>query len=381
MFNSFIDLVRDIYNTSQDIPLHYPQFLGNEKRYVNEAIDSSYVSSIGEFVTAFEIAIARYIGAKHAIATVNGTAALHIALLMAGVEKEDKVLTQSFSFAATTNAIHYCNAQPVFIDIDRKSMSMCPKTLAEYLSDNCEVRDDGFCWHIESEKRVKACLPMHTFGFPGEIKQLSDICNNYNIDLVEDSAESLGSFSSGKHTGTYGLVSALSFNGNKIITTGGGGMIITDDDVLARNAKHMTTTSKKINHWNWEHDEVGYNYRMPNLNAALGLGQIELLDKYLVEKRLLAERYSNWFSDKSIKFFSERNDTTANYWLNVVLADDLEMRDSFLKETNAAGIQTRAAWVPSHALKFNQGFEKTDLSNTQWLYERLVNIPSSPVID
>jgi len=381
MFKSFIDLVREIYGTSEEIPLHQPQFLSNEKKYLLEAIDSTYVSSIGEFVIRFENAIAEYVGVQHAIATVNGTAALHMALKLVGVNNSDKVITQSLTFAATTNAIHYCNAEPVFIDVEKETMSLSPQKLEEYLVTNCEMRDDGFCWHIKSEKKITACLPMHTFGFPAEIDRLQVICDEYNINLVEDAAESLGSFHNKKHTGSFGLVSALSFNGNKIVTTGGGGMIITDNNKLAKMARHITTTAKVINQWSWEHDQIGYNYRMPNLNAALGMGQIEILDKYLISKRDIAEQYSSWFKNSPLEFFSERLESRANYWLNTVIAENLEMRDLFLKETNENGIHARAAWKPSHQLAFNQSYETTDLSNTNWLFERIVNIPSTPILD
>lgn len=382
MFKSFIELVRDIYNTSDYIPLHEPTFIGNERKYVLEALDSTFVSSIGEFVNNFENYVAEYTGNNFAIATVNGTAALHVALKLAGVENKDQVITQSLSFVATSNAIHYCNAEPIFIDVNKATLSLCPEKLEEYLDQNCEVREDGFCWSINSNKRVMACLPMHTFGFPASLNRIKKICDEYNISLVEDAAESLGSFYKEKHTGTSGSLSIFSFNGNKIITTGGGGMIVTDDEEIAIKAKHITTTSKVIEKWKWSHDEIGFNYRLPNINAAIGLAQMEMLDRFLESKRKIASVYSDWFrdTDTSMYFFQERNETKANYWLNTIIAEDRKLRDIFLEETNSNKINTRACWQPMNQLAFNKNAASSDLSNTEWLYDRLINIPSSPII-
>ena len=281
MFKDFIALVREIYKTNDFIPLHEPRFLGNEKEYLMDTIDSTFVSSVGKYVDDFEIAVANYTGAAYAVATVNGTAALHIALLVAGVKNGDEVITQSLTFVATCNAIRYCNADPVFIDVSKKTLGLSAESMSRFLEENCEIRDDGYCWNKTTGKVVRACVPMHTFGFPVELDEINNLCNRYNISLVEDAAESLGSTYKEKHTGTVGRVAAISFNGNKIITSGGGGMLLTSDKALAQKVKHITTTAKVRHKWAFEHDEVGFNYRLPNVNAALGLAQIESLPKIL----------------------------------------------------------------------------------------------------
>ena len=272
-------------STTGFIPLHEPQFRGSEKKYLLEAIDSTFVSSVGKFVVQFEQKVAEYTGAKHAIATVNGTAALHIALKLTGVENNNEVITQSLTFVATCNAIRYCGATPLFLDVDRSTLGLSAKSVKNFLSQHSEIREDGFCWNKTSNNKISACLPMHTFGFPVELDKIKTVCDQYKIPLVEDAAESLGSLYHEKHTGTIGKLAVLSFNGNKIITTGGGGMILTNDDQLAKRAKHITTTAKIPHQWEFIHDEIGYNYRLPNLNAALGVAQMELLPEYIKNER------------------------------------------------------------------------------------------------
>ena len=381
MYESFIAFVRDLYKTSDFIPLHEPQFLGNEKEYLLEAVDSTYVSSVGHCVETFENTLANYTGVKHAIATVNGTAALHVALKLADVREQDQVITQSLNFVAVCNAIYYCNGEPIFLDVNKESLSLCPDRLEEFLSEYCDVRNDGTCWNKKDDRPVRACVPMHTFGFPADLDRLKEICDAYNIILIEDSAESLGSFYKHKHTGSVGKLSILSFNGNKIITTGGGGMVLTNNDALAHQARHLTTTAKILKGWSWQHDQIAFNYRLPNLNAALGIGQMENITKYLDSKRKIANKYHNWGNENSLQFVKEQEDTKANYWLNTIIAENREARDIFLKETNENNIGTRPAWKPMHKLNFNKNAVFSDLQNTEWLYDRLVNVPSSPIVN
>ena len=380
MFSNFISFVRDIYSTKDYIPLHAPQFNGNEKKYIENAIDSTFVSSVGEFVNKFEKLVQEFTGVKYAIATVNGTAAMHIALKISGVKRDTEVITQSLTFVATCNAIRYCGAIPVLIDVEKSTLSMSPQNLQDFLDKNCEVREDGFCWNHSSNRRISACLPMHTFGHPAQIEEIERICSLFNINLVEDAAESLGSFYKGKHTGSFGKVSAISFNGNKIITSGGGGMILTNDKNLAQKAKHLTTTAKIPNILSFDHDEVGYNYRLPNLNAALGVAQMESLSEYLKSKRDVAIKYQNWGRDNEVLFFTEHADSSSNYWLNCVITENEKTRDLMLKVTNDNSIMTRPIWKPMHKLLMYQNCQKTDLSNTEWLYSRVVNVPSSPIL-
>lgn len=379
MIESLIQLIREIYSTKENIFLHEPRFIGNEKKNVLKAIESGFVSSVGEMVNEFEKKIAEYLGAKYAIATVNGTAALHLALKSIGVNHNDEVIVQPLTFVATCNAIHYCNAAPVFVDVNKETLSLCPNSLLEFLENSCELRDDGNTWNKTTNRIVRACLPVHTFGFPADLEELKKICDKFNLKLIEDTAESLGSLYKGQHTGTVGDIAAFSFNGNKIITTGGGGMLVTNNESLALTARHLSTTAKLSHEWLTRHDQIGYNYRLPNLNAAIGLAQLELLPKFIVEKRKIAERYQDWGRDQGVRFFSERENTTANYWLNTLIANDREHRDLILRKTNDSGIMTRAAWEPMHKLPINKEFSKRELANTEWLYERIVNVPSGIV--
>ena len=375
--NEFIKFVQELYSTTDFIPLHAPQFIGNEKKYLLETIDSTFVSSIGKFVDQFENRIAEYTGANYAVATVNGTDALHIALKLSGVEFNSEVITQSLTFVATCNAIKYCGAKPLFVDVDKSTLGLSAESLEEFLQQNTEIRDDGFCWNRDSNRKISACLPVHTFGFPVELDKIKIICEKYNIALVEDAAESLGSFYHKKHTGIFGKLSALSFNGNKIITTGGGGMILTNDEQLAKNAKHITTTAKIPHQWEFNHDKIGYNYRLPNLNAALGVAQMESLSGYLKNKRETAGRYQEWCENYNIEFVIERHNTKTNYWLNTIIMQDKKNRDRFLKEVNNNNIMVRPVWTLMHKLLINQDCQHSDMSNTEWLADRIVLVPSS----
>lgn len=375
MFNHVVKFIRETYDTNEFLPLHEPVFWGNEKEYLNECIDSTFVSSVGKFVDQFENMVAEFTGAKYAIATVNGTAALQVALQLVGVEESTEVITQPLSFIASCNAISYCRAKPVFIDVDKDTMGLSPESLLIFLIEHTEQRDDG-CNNKITNKRISAVLPMHTFGHSCRIDEIAMICDQYNIVLVEDAAESLGSYYKDRHTGTFGQISAFSFNGNKTITTGGGGMIVTNDKVLAKKAKHLTTTAKIPHRYEYRHDEIGYNYRLPNINAALGCAQMETLELILSNKRELAELYKNFFEDTEIDFIQETADSRANYWLNAVVLENKEERELFLETTNEAGIMTRPIWQLMNRLEMFKDCQVEDLTNSYWLEERVVNIPS-----
>ena len=377
MYKKFVHFVRELYQTNDLIPLHAPQFRGNEKQYLLDTIDSSFVSSVGAYVDQFEERIAEYTGAKYAIATVNGTSALHIALKLAGVEPNTEVITQSLTFVATCNAIRYCQADPLFVDVDMDTMGLSPDSLTAFLDEYAEIRDDGCCWNKISNKKITACLPMHAFGFPVRLDEIDKICQQYHIALVEDAAESLGSCYKGKHTGILGKTAAISFNGNKIITTGGGGIVLTNNAEIAKRAKHITTTAKVPHKWAFDHDEIGYNYRLPNLNAALGVAQMELLPSFLTEKRTIATAYQQWGSEHGVQFAHEPHNTKANYWLSTLITEDKQARDEWLKQTNELGVMTRPAWTPMHQLAINNDALCADMSNTTHLFNRLVNVPSS----
>ena len=377
MFEDFISFVRDLYGTNDHIPLHEPRFIGNEKNYLLDTLDTTFVSSVGEYVNRFEQKISEYTGVKHAIATVNGTAALHISLKLAGVVEGVEVITQSLTFVAVSNAIHYCGGYPIYVDVDKSTMGLSHESLKNFLQENCEVRDDGYCWNKLTGRKIIACVVMHTFGFPSRIKDIKNCCDNFNLKLIEDSAESLGSFYNEKHTGWYGQVSSLSFNGNKIITTGGGGMILTNDENIAKKAKHITTTAKKEHKWNFDHDLVGFNYRLPNLNASLGLAQLECIEKFLDSKLKVAHAYIQWGKDNDTDFFEKFPDTKPNYWLNIIITKDKSERDLMLEETNKNDISTRPVWIPMHQLEINKRNAKSEMVNTEWLADRIVCVPSS----
>ena len=378
MYETAIDFIRSIYGSERVIPLHEPRFIGNEKKYLNDCIDSTFVSSTGKFVDEFEEKIAKYTGAKYAVATSNGTSALHIALLLANVAKNDEVITQPLTFVATCNAISYCGADPVFIDVDKDTMGLSPSALQTFLEKNTTVTGQQ-CVNNNTGKIIKACVPMHAFGHPCRIDDIKDICYKYKILLIEDAAESLGSFYKDKHTGTFGQMGVISFNGNKIITGGSGGCVITDNEILAKRAKHLTTTAKVPHKWEYIHDMIGYNYRMPNLNAALIVAQLEQLDKFLSSKRSLANAYKEFFKNSDIRFVTEPENSKSNYWLNAILLKNKEQRDSFLNETNSKGVMTRPIWTLMNKLSMFKDSQCGDLSNAEWLEKRVVNIPSGVI--
>jgi perosamine synthetase len=353
--------------------------MGNEKKYLNECIDSTFVSSVGKFVDEFEEKIADYVGANFAVATSSGTSALHVALLIANVTENDEVISQPLTFVATCNAISYCGASPIFIDIDKDTMGLSPSALHEFLEKNTSIKNQQ-CINNKTGRVIKACVPMHTFGHPCKIDEIKDICNKYHIALIEDAAESLGSYYKNKHTGTFGQMGVMSFNGNKIITAGGGGCIITDDETLAKKAKHLTTTAKVPHKWKYTHDMIGYNYRMPNLNAALLVAQLEQLDGFLENKSLLANKYKEFFKKSDIVFVTELENSKSNYWLNTIILKDGQQRDLLLDEANSKGIMLRPIWVLMNKLPMFKESQCGDLSNADWLEQRVVNIPSSVVI-
>ena len=371
-----VEFIQSIYKSKEFIPLHEPKFIGNEKKYLNDCIDSTFVSSVGKYVDRFEKEFALHVGSKYAVATVNGTAALHISLLLADVQRDDEVITQPLTFIATCNAISYCGAKPVFIDVDRDTMGLSPQSLKNFLEENCEIVHEK-CINKTTNKTIKACVPMHTFGHPCKIDEIKEICDKWYMTLVEDAAESLGSYYKQKHTGTFGKVGAFSFNGNKIITSGGGGVIVTDDENLAKKAKYITTTAKIPHPYEYAHDEIGYNYRMPNLNAALLVAQLEQLDKFLKNKRELAEKYKKFFSaSRDIKFVKEPKNVSSNYWLQAVILKDLQTRDEFLEFTNKNGIMTRPIWKLMNELEMFKDAQCANLDNAKYLEQRVVNISS-----
>ncbi|GAB1469044.1 hypothetical protein MASR2M64_18170 [Candidatus Cloacimonadota bacterium] len=443
-YQPIIDFIRGLYPNRDFIPLHEPHFAGNEKKYMLDCIDTTFVSSVGKYVDKFEEMIREFTGAKYAVATVNGTAALHIALLLAGVQRNDLVITQPLTFIATCNAISYCGAEPVFIDIDRKTLGLSAEALESWLSENSVIAEkDGMLQSyylpqistnersqiltntslyigkketneelqkslenslvsntqnklsqtakpsfvpicdlsfvkIRGLKRISACVPMHTFGQPCEIERIVEVCKRYHIPVVEDSAESIGSYYKGQHTGTFGKLGVLSFNGNKTITTGGGGMIITNDDELGKLAKPITTTAKIPHPWKFEHDMVGYNYCLSNINAALGCAQMELLPGILKNKRQTAHRYQEYFQDNpDIEFMAEPKDSISNYWLNAILLKNQAERDIFLQQTNDNRVMTRPAWILMNQLEMFQNSIRSDLKVSIEIANRLINIPSS----
>lgn len=376
-YKQIIDFIRDLYSSSDFVPLAVPKFIGNEKKYLNECIDTTFVSSVGKFVDRFEEEMARYTGAKRAVVCVSGTNALHMALMLAGVERDDEVLTQALTFIATCNALSYIGAHPVFLDVDVKTMGLSPDAVKEWLAKNAEIRN-GQCYNKRTGRRVKACVPMHTFGHPVRLDELVAVCEEYHIELVEDAAESIGSLYKGKHTGTFGKIGALSFNGNKTITTGGGGMLLFNDEELGAYAKHLTTQAKIPHRWEFRHDHIGYNYRMPNINAAIGCAQLEHIEEYVADKRATAAAYRDYFSRMDgIEFFVEPENTRSNYWLNAVLLPNREEQQAFLQYTNDNGIMTRPIWELMNRLPMFENCETDHLTNTQMFADRVVNIPSS----
>jgi len=375
-FLSVINFIKSLYKKKSFIPLHEPRFIGNEIKYLNECVKSTFVSSVGKFVDEFEDKIAKYTGAKYAIATTNGTSAIHTSLILAEVDQNCEVLTQSLNFVASSNAISYCKAKPVFIDVDMDTMGLSPKALKIFLEKNTTIKNKH-CINKLTNKVIKACVPMHSYGHPCKVDEIKKICDDYNIFLVEDAAESLGSFYKGLHTGTYGQIGVISFNGNKIITAGGGGCIITNDENLAKKAKHLTTTAKIPHKWDFNHDMIGYNYRMPNLNAALLIAQLEKLNEFLSNKRILAQKYETFFKSINYSFFKEPKESKSNYWLNSIVLKDKKQRDQFLEFSNSNGVMTRPVWLLMNKLQMFKNSQCDNLKNSKWLEDRVINIPSS----
>ena len=377
MLQKIVNFVHELYNMNDFVPLSVPKFIGNEKKYLNECIDTTFVSSVGKFVDRFENDMAAFTGAKRAVVCVSGTNALHMSLMMAGVERDDEVLTQALTFIATCNALSYIGAHPVFIDVDKSTMGLSPDAIRDWLCKNAEIKD-GLCFNKNSGRRIKACVPMHTFGHPVRIEELAQVCEEYHIELVEDAAESIGSKYKGKHTGTFGKVGAISFNGNKTITTGGGGMMLFQDEELGNMAKHITTQAKVPHRWEFRHDHIGYNYRMPNINAALGCAQLEYIDKLIASKREVAAAYAEFFKNvDGIDFFVEPENCFSNYWLNAVITESKEKQLEFLQYTNDNGVMTRPIWELMNRLPMFENCEHDSLANTIWFADRVVNIPSS----
>lgn len=395
IFKEVIQFIRTIFNQPiGPIPLHAPVFFGKEKEYLLDCIDSTYVSYVGKYVTQFEEMTAKYTGAKYAVAVVNGTAALQITLQIAGVNYGDEVITQPLTFVATANAISHCGAKPVFVDVDLDTMGMSPEKLNEWLSKNAKYNSSSKqTFNHSTNHPITAIVPMHTFGFPCRIDEIIEIANKYNIPVIEDAAESIGSFYNNNHTGTFGLAGILSYNGNKTITTGGGGMIITNDEKFAQKAKHITTTAKVPHKWEYIHDEVAHNFRMTNVAAAIGVAQMENIYKIMENKRTTAEKYKEFFTsiqsfnlhaevlaqpdNSSIQFISEPANSYANYWLNCVQLKNREQRDAFLGITNNDGVITRPIWRLMHKLKMYKSCQMGNLENSQFLEDRIINIPSS----
>lgn len=376
-FEGVVDFIKSLYPNQNPVAMHAPVFLGNEKKYLLDCIDSTFVSYVGKYVTKFEEMTAEFTGAKYAVAVVNGTAALQIALQISGVKNGDEVITQPLTFVATANAISYCGAKPVFVDVDLDTMGMSPEKLNDWLSKNSKY-DSKLAKqvNVSTQKPITAIVPMHTFGFPCRIDEIVDIGNKYDIPVIEDSAESLGSYYKCDHTGLFGLAGILSYNGNKTITTGGGGMIITNNEEFARKAKHITTTAKLPHRWEYVHDEIAFNFRLTNLNAAIGVAQMEKITEYLDNKRETARKYKEYFRNLEISFFNEMDNTKANFWINAILCNDLEERNRFLEFSNDNGVMTRPIWRLMNKLRMYKNCQTGNLENAMWLEERVVNIPS-----
>ncbi|MGD1890934.1 MAG: LegC family aminotransferase [Cyclobacteriaceae bacterium] len=379
MFEQFVAFVRELYRVQPEefIPLHVPRFWGNEKKYVLDCIDSTFVSSVGEYVNRFERMMAEIAGTKYAVATVNGTNGLQVALRIAGVVPGDLVVTQPLTFIATCNAIRYQGADPLFVDVDESTLGLSAAKLESFFEEVTYLNNQGECIHQASGKRIAACVPMHTFGHPVEIDTIASICQKNQVPLIEDSAESLGSYYRNQHTGTFGLAGVFSFNGNKTVTCGGGGAIVTNDEVLAAKAKYLTTQAKVPHAWEYVHDEIGYNYRLPNINAALACAQLEQLPLFLSRKREVAESYGQYLTSLGQNFVREPEAAASNYWLNAILLRDREERESFLEYTNKSGVMTRPVWQLMHHLPMFKNCLREDVVVAEKLADRLVNIPSS----
>ncbi len=376
LFPSIVNFIKAIYPGENPVPLHAPRFVGNEKKYVLDAIDSTFVSSVGEYVDRFENMLCDITGANYSVAVVNGTAALHTALMLLGVKKDDLVITQPLSFVATANAIAYCGAEPLFVDVDKNNLGLNPEALESFLIENAILKNKE-CVIKTNGIKISACLPVHVFGHPCRIDHIIDICDRYHIPVIEDCAESIGSLYKKKHTGTFGEIGIFSFNGNKTITCGGGGAFITNNEKLGKLGKHLTTTAKIPHNYEYIHDRVGYNYRLPNINAALACAQLEKLDEFILKKRELADTYANFFYKLGISVIKEEKNARSNYWLNAIILDNKKERDSFLQISNENEILTRPAWRLLNKLPMYSGCNSYVLDNAEWLEDRLVNIPSS----
>ena len=374
--DQLVSFIREVYGSHGPIALHEPIFTGREKEYVNEAIDSTYVSSVGKFVNQFETDLANYTGTQQAVATVNGTAALHVALVACGVGVGDLVITQSLTFVATCNAIRYCGADPIFVDVDAHTLGLSPIAMRQWLDEHAFVDDQGQCRHTDSMRAIKAALPMHTFGHPADLDGLVAVCRDWQLVLIEDAAESLGSLYKGQHTGTVGALGTLSFNGNKTITTGGGGAVLASSPLLAARIKHLTTTAKQAHAYDFVHDELAYNYRMPNLNAALGCAQLEQLTGFIKTKRELAMAYKAFLTDSDWQFIDEPEACCSNFWLNAVQCQNRSQRDALLNHLHSHGILSRPSWTPMHLLPMYASCLRGALQQTEHLFDTLVNLPS-----
>lgn len=375
-YESTIHFIKQIYKNVDHVLLHAPAFIGNEKKYLDDCIDTTFVSSVGKYVDRFEDAIAKYTGANRAVVCVNGTMALFMALKLCDIKPDEKVITQPLTFIATANAIAYCYAHPVFLDVDEDTMGLSPTKVRLWLERNAAVKSDG-CYDKHSGKKIRAVVPMHTFGHPVKIDDFVKLCDEWKLALIEDAAESIGSFYKGRHTGTYGEIGCMSFNGNKTITCGGGGILLFQNKEKGDYAKHITTQAKIPHRWEFKHDAIGYNLRMPNINAALGCAQLECIDTILANKRETSRMYKDFFSNiDDISFFDEPKDCKSNFWLNAVLLRDKRERDIFLAETNDNGIQTRPIWELMNRLPMFISATRGDLSTAEMFADRIVNIPS-----
>jgi perosamine synthetase len=371
-----ISFIQECFQTKDFIPLHAPKFNANEKKYLINTIDTTFVSSVGAYVDRFEEMMKKISKTKSAIAVVNGTSGIKVALHLCGVREGDEVITQALTFVATANAIAYNGATPIFLDVDLDTMGLSPIAVSDFLDEFGELRDDG-CYNKKSGKKISACLPMHTFGFPVHLDELKVLCDIWKIPIVEDAAESLGSEYKNNPTGSYGDLGVFSFNGNKIVTSGGGGVIVTNNEHFGQKGKHLTTTAKVQHPYEFFHDEMGFNYRMPNLNAALACAQLEQLNSFLANKRELALRYKSFFDDCGINFRVETPHTKANYWLMCVELESQKERDLFLAQTNGAKVMTRPIWKLMFRLPMYQYCQRDEQKNALFLEERIVNIPSS----
>ncbi|HBT93275.1 MAG TPA: LegC family aminotransferase [Chitinophagaceae bacterium] len=375
-YSEVIGFIKNQFDNKAFIPLHEPRFLGNERKYVVDTIDSTFVSSVGAYVDKFEVMMSYISGTNKSVAVVNGSSALQVALRLAGVGVGDEVITQALTFIATVNAIIYNGAAPIFIDVDIDTMGLSPNAVEAFLEEFGEIRD-GICYNKKTNKKIAACMPMHTFGFPVHLHELLKVCKKWNIPLVEDAAEAIGSEYHSKPIGSFGKLGVFSFNGNKIVTSGGGGALVTNDIELGIMAKHLTTTAKVPHPYEYVHDEIGYNFRMPNLNAALACAQLEQLPTFIENKRTLAQEYNSFFKSKGINFRTELPQTKANYWLMCVELENKQEREYFLKVTNENGVMTRPIWQLIFKSPLYSGFQKDAQINAIYLEDRIVNIPSS----